>query len=255
MHPILLEVAVTTADEARFAAEAGADRLELCSTLEVGGVTPSPGAFLAVREAVAIPVYVLVRPRPGGFVYSEDEFDTMMRDAAWFREHGADGIVAGILTSDGRVDRAQCAELAARCGKKIVFHRAFDFVQDRMASLEVLIELGFERILTSGGAATAAEGSLEIAALVRAARGRIEILPGSGIRPENVMELFRETSCTQVHASLRGSRRTASVGERVITRALAMQMGELSTTDAELVREMRVILDRVISPAPLPALR
>ena len=243
MGRILLEVAVTSADEARVAEEAGADRLELCSALELGGVTPSLGTFLAVREAVAIPVYVLLRPRSGGFVYSLREWESLKRDAEWFASHGADGLVFGALTADGYVDDSRCAELLALSKGRAVFHRAFDFVPDRLAALEVLIGLGFERVLTSGGAATALEGKAEIASLVRAARGRIEILPGSGIRPHNVEELLRETGCTQVHASLRNTVHRASG-------ALARQMGQQSTTDASLVRAMREALDRFSNASP-----
>ncbi len=243
MGRILLEVAVTSADEARVAADAGADRLELCSALELGGVTPSPGTFLAVREAVAIPVYVLLRPRAGGFVYTSREWESLKRDAEWFASHGADGLVFGALTSEGCVDDSRCAELLAMSQGKAVFHRAFDFVVNRLAALEVLIDLGFERVLTSGGAATALEGKAEIASRVHAARGRIEILPGSGIRPHNVEELLRETECTQVHASLRST--IEATGS-----ALAQQMGLHSTTDALLVRGMRAALDRVSNATP-----
>ena len=237
MGRILLEVAVMSADEARVAEEAGADRLELCSALELGGVTPSLGSFLAVREAVAIPVYVLLRPRAGGFVYTSREWESLKRDAEWFASHGADGLVFGALTADGCVDDSRCAELLALSKGRAVFHRAFDFVPDRIAALEVSIELGFERVLTSGGTAIALEGKAEIASLVRAARGRIEILPGSGIRPQNVEELLRETGCTQVHASLRSTTEDASG-------VLAQQMGQQSTTDASLVHAMRDALDR-----------
>ena len=243
MGRILLEVAVTSADESRVAEEAGADRLELCSALELSGVTPSPGTFLAVREAVAIPVYLLLRPRAGGFVYSSRDWESLKRDAEWFASHGADGLVFGALTADGCIDDSRCAELLALSKGRAVFHRAFDFVPDRLAALEVLIGLGFERVLTSGGAATALEGKAEIASLVRAARGRIEILPGSGIRPHNVEELLRETGCTQVHASLRNAVEGASG-------ALARQMGQCSTTDALLVRAMREALDRFSNAMP-----
>ncbi len=248
MSPMILEVAVTTGDEARLAAVAGADRLELCSALELGGVTPSPSTFLAAREAATIPVYVLLRPRSGGFAYSGGEFATLKRDAEWFLARGADGIVFGALTAEGRIDRARCAELVALAKGKAVFHRAFDFLPGRLAALEELIDLGFERILTSGGAGTALAGEEELAALVLAARGRIEILPGSGVRPENVAEMLRVTGCNQVHASLR-----SAVAESIldVSSKKAQQMGTRWTTDAKLVREMRVLLDRLATtPSP-----
>jgi copper homeostasis protein len=255
---VTLEVAVTTADEAQRAVAAGADRLELCSALELGGVTPSPGTFLEVRATVPVPVYVLLRPRPGGFVYSDAEFATIKRDAEWMLANGADGIVCGVLTADGRIDRARCAELIAIASRdregavnpatpsrsrlaRVVFHRAFDFLPDLPVALDELIGLGFERVLTSGGAATATDGQAIIAELVRRADRRIGILPGGGIRPDNVAELLRETGCDQVHASLRGP-----VQEPLLAanRVIGEQMGGRFTTDAELVREMRAVLDR-----------
>lgn len=240
MKRITLEVAVTTADEARRAAGAGADRLELCAALEVGGVTPSPGTFLEVRAAVRIPAYVLLRPRPGGFVYSDAEFASLKRDAEWFLSHGADGIVFGMLTPGGQIDRIRCAELVRLARGKAVFHRAFDFLHDQPAALEELIELGFERVLTGGGAATAGEGAAEIARLVRRAGGRIDILPGGGIRPENVGELLRVTGCDQVHASLRGPVPGPTLPA---TPLLADQMGNGRTTDPEMVRAVRAAVD------------
>jgi copper homeostasis protein CutC len=236
---ILLEAAVTTCDEARAAADAGADRLELCTALELGGVTPSPGTFLAAREAVALPIYPLIRPRPGGFHYSDSAFETMLRDAEWFLSHGADGIVFGILDAEGCIDRTGCAKLVAAAAGRAVFHRAFDFLNDRFSALEELVGLGFQRVLTSGGEATAAEGSAAIAKLVRAAAGRIEILPGGGIRPDNVMQLLHETGCRQVH----GSFRTPLVNDGQASPRLAKQMGEHWALEANAVRAMRQALD------------
>jgi len=230
---VLLEVAVTTVDDAIRAAEAGADRLELCSVLEVGGVTPSPETFLGVRAAVAIPVWVLVRPRPGGFHYSPGKFSTLRRDAEWFLSQGAGGIVVGALTGDNRIDFDRCAELARNASGRAAFHRAFDCIADRLTALDELIELGFRRVLTSGGAATAIEGADGIAKLIEAARGRIEVLPGGGVSPANVEELIRRTGCTQVHGSFRTpSSETAGA------------FGESRTTDERIVREVRTRLNR-----------
>jgi len=195
---IRIEAAIASLEEARTAVAAGADRLELCSHLEVGGVTPPRDVFLAIRETVAVPICVLIRPRHGDFIYTASEFDTLKRDAEWFRAHGAE-IVTGVLNADRTVDRARCADLV----RGAVFHRAFDEVVDRFAALETLIELGCRRILTSGGAPTAPEGTDELAALFRAARGRIEILPGGGIAPDNAAELVRRTGCTWIHGSFR----------------------------------------------------
>jgi copper homeostasis protein len=195
---ILIEAAVTSLAEARAAVVAGADRLELCTHLEVGGVTPPRDLYHAIRDELAVPVCVLVRPRAGDFVYTDSEFETLLRDAEWFRREGAT-VVAGVLNPDRTVDRDRCARLP----RGSVFHRAFDEVPDRFAAMETLIELGFRRILTSGGAATAPAGADELAALTRVARGRIEILPGGGITPVNALELVRRTGATWIHGSFR----------------------------------------------------
>jgi copper homeostasis protein CutC len=213
---VRIEVAVTTVEEARAAVGAGAARLELCSHLEVGGVTPPRDVFLAIREAVAVPICVLVRPRAGNIVYSDAEFEMLIRDADWFHREGAI-VVSGVLNPDGNVDRDRCAKLP----RGSVFHRAFDEVPDHFAAMEMLIELGFRRILTSGGAATAPEGAVELAALIRAAGSRIEILPGGGITPDNVAELVRRTGATWIHGSFRCGK---------------------PATDADAIRETRICL-------------
>lgn len=238
---VTLEVAVTTADEAVAAVAAGADRLELSAALDVGGVTPSPGAFLEVRAAVPdTPVWVLLRPRPGGFVSTDREFATITRDADWFLGNGAAGVVVGVLTPTGGIDHARCAELVRVTGGRAVFHRAFDFLFDQFAGLDDLIALGFARVLTSGGAATALAGRDRLAELVRHAAGRIDILQAAGIRPENAAELLRATGCDQVHASLRSSSTDPTRGANP---AVAAQMGGTATTDPALVRRLRAVLD------------
>lgn len=246
MKRIILEVTVTTPDEARRAVAAGADRLELCSGLELGGLTPSPGTFLEVRAAVAVPVYVLLRPRPGDFTYLDDDFAALKGDATWFMRNGANGIVCGVLARRGhrgRIDQVRCAELVALSNGKAVFHRAFDFLSNLPAELDELIVLGFERVLTSGGAATATDGQAMIAELVRRADGRIQVLPGGGIRPINVANLLAETGCDQVHASLRY--RYGAGCQRIYDHpTLSEQMGGFSNMDAQLVREMRAVLDQ-----------
>lgn len=196
---------VTTADQAVAAVAAGADRLELCSALEVGGVTPSLATFLDVRTEVSVPVVVLVRPRSGGFVYTPREFATLCRDAEWFLAGGAAAVVCGALDDAGRLHPQQCRELVRLAGSKAVLHRAFDSLTDQTAGLEEAIDLGFARVLTSGGARTAPDGTDAIRTLVQSAAGRIEILPGGGIGPENVAGLVRATGCEQVHGSFRAA--------------------------------------------------
>jgi copper homeostasis protein len=197
---ILVEVCISSVADARAAAAAGADRLELCGCLELGGVTPSVGAVEAVLEATSLPVVVMTRPRAGGFAYDRDEFAVMLRDAERFIQLGAAGIVFGMLDRNGRVDRARSEELIACAGaRETVFHRAFDFVRDWRTELETLVDLGCTRILTSGGAPTALAGAALIRQMVETAAGRIEILPGGGIGGDNVAEIIRVTGCQQVH--------------------------------------------------------
>lgn len=238
---ITLEVAVTTVDEAVRAVEAGADRLELGAALEVGGVAPSPGTFLVLRDALPhTPVCVLLRPRSGGFTHSERESASVKRDAEWFLGHGAAAIVFGILTADGTIDRIRCAELVRLAEGRAVFHRAFDFLADQLGGLAQLIDLGFARVLTSGAAATAHAGRARIAALMSAACGRIEVLPAAGITAEHVAELLLHTGCEQVHASLR-----SPVPNPTLTAnpAIAAHMGGSSSTDAARVSSLRRCLD------------
>ncbi len=234
---ITLEVAVTTAEEARLAVEAGADRLELGSALELGGITPSPGTFECVRAAVPrTPIYVLLRPRPGDFAYSDSEFATILQDAAWFLRNGANGIVCGVLDAVGRIDLASSLDLVHTSQGKVVFHRAFDFLVPSPTNLEELIQAGFERVLSSGGAATALAGADRIAELQQQARGRIEVLPGGGVNAENVIELIHRTDCKQVHGAFRKNKsHDRSELER--------QMGIRSATDGNRVRAVRAKLE------------
>jgi copper homeostasis protein CutC len=241
-----LEIAVSTPDEAVIAAANGADRLELSSGLEVGGLTPSLHAFLAVQEEVSIPVYVLLRPRPGGFLYSGREFALIERDAGEFLKRGASGIVFGIL-SPGGIDHTRCEKLVKQAGGRAVFHRAFDFLPDSLAAIDELIEMGFQRVLTSGQGITAAAGSAQLAALIRHAGKRLEVLPAGNIRPDNVIQLLKKTGCNQVHSSARAAAADL-LHERNYCLASGMGLdasGSRSTTDPHLVAGLRRTLDEL----------
>lgn len=210
-----LEVCIASLDDALAAQAGGADRLELNSGLDLGGLTPSLGLLLEVLEAVSLPVVAMLRPRPGGFAYSAAELRVMERDAELLLEHGAAGLTVGILLPDGCVDVRRCRQLIARCGPaEIVFHRAFDFTPDPSTALEQLIDLGIRRVMTSGQEQSALQGAGLIARLVEQAAGRIEILPAGGIRRHTVHELVTRTGCTQVHASLRGPCQDSSTEHR-----------------------------------------
>jgi copper homeostasis protein len=198
---VLLEVAVASLDDALTAVVAGADRLELNSALELGGLTPSP-ALIEFVCPLGLPTIVMSRPRPGGFAYSPAEFDTLARDAAFALRHGAAGVAFGCLHPDHTIDRDRAAEIVRLAGgTQTVFHRAFDLTPDPLAALDTLIELGVTRVLTSGQAASAPLGAPLIRRLVEHAAGRIEILPGAGIRPENVALMLAQTAATQIHGS------------------------------------------------------
>jgi copper homeostasis protein len=198
---ILLEVAVASLDDARTAIAAGADRLELNSALELGGLTPSAALIQSVC-ALGVPTIIMARPRPGGFVYSPEEIDTLLRDAAFAVRHGAAGVAFGCLRPDRTIDRDRTAEVLQWIGPaQSVFHRAFDLTPDPFAALDTLIDLGVTRVLTSGQAASAPLGATLIRRLIGHAAGRIEILPGAGIRPENVATLLAQTAAAQIHGS------------------------------------------------------
>lgn len=214
---VLLETIVSSLDDARAAAAGGADRFELCSALALGGLTPSLGTLAAIKAELDVPVMFMVRPREGGMAYTDGEFAVMLHDAALALEAGADGLVFGFLTSDGRVDVERCRTFiqatwpfGGRGQLQLVFHRAFDVVADPQAALEQLIDLGMTRVLTSGRAARALDGADEIRRTVEQAAGRIEVLPGGGIRVDNVAEMVRRTACTQVHLSLTAPARDTS---------------------------------------------
>ena len=179
-----VEVCVSSVTSARIAEAAGADRLELCAELAVGGVTPSPGMLQAVREAVGIPVHVLIRPRSGDFVYSPETFSQMLRDIEYCKKLGYEGFATGCLLADGNLDtgRMQLLAEAAR-GYHLTFHRAFDWIPDWESALDDLEGMGVDTILTSGQAPTALQGLNRLETLV--GKAGCGIMPGGGIRPEN----------------------------------------------------------------------
>lgn len=201
-HP-LLEIAAGSLASALAAEEGGADRVELCSSLAEGGITPSYGMLAAVRERVRIPVYVLVRSRSGDFLYDEAEFEMMRRDVEISAKLGFDGVVIGALDADGHVD-TRCRELVNAAGKLgVTFHRAIDASADLSRALEDIIALGCERVLTSGGHASALAGASVIAGLVAQSGGRIRVMAGAGIRSGNLAEVARLSGAHEFHGSAR----------------------------------------------------
>jgi len=196
----ILEIVCVSVDDAVQAEEGGADRIELCAAIELGGLTPSIGMLLEIRDRCRLPVMAMLRPRTGGFCYTDLEFQNMRRDLDRFLELGVEGFVFGILTPDGQLDGERCAQLVEQAaGAQTVCHRAFDVTPDPHAALEDVIGAGFTRLLTSGQQPTAIEGAGLIKELVAQANGRIEILPGAGIRAENVRDFVTATGVDQVH--------------------------------------------------------
>ncbi|HEX4628825.1 MAG TPA: copper homeostasis protein CutC [Gemmatimonadales bacterium] len=197
---VLVEACVDSIESALAAAAGGAQRMELCANLVEGGTTPSAGTLAECRRRVDVPVCVLVRPRGGDFLYSAPEFAVMLEDIGRTKEAGAAGVVIGVLRSDGTIDEDRTSRLiAAARPLQVTFHRAFDVCRDAAEALDALIALRVERVLTSGQAPTAPQGVATIARLIRQAAGRIGILPGGGITPENVVALVRATGVSEVH--------------------------------------------------------
>ena len=207
--PITLEVCVDSPLSGTLAAKQGAQRIELNTALELGGLTPSIGLVehtIAVLQPMDCGLIAMVRPRPGGFAYHADDLAVMQREIAGLLDAGVDGVALGVLKKDSTVDESANRALiqpVLDAGRDTVFHRAFDLTLDPIAAIDTLIDLGFTRVLTSGQAPTAVQGVSMIRRLVEHADGRIEVLPGSGVTPGNAVQLVRETGCTQVHASLR----------------------------------------------------
>lgn len=197
-----LEVAVQDPAGAAVAREAGADRVELCSALELGGLTPSVALIAAVAQ-VGVPVHVLVRPRGGGFRYTATEVSLMVQDIEAAVDAGAAGVVVGALTADGGLDRHALGALRdAAEGRQVTAHRCVDVLPDPAAAVAELADLGFTRVLTSGGAATAADGVAVLGRMVTAADGRLEVVAGGGILPGHVAPLV-QAGVAGLHLSAR----------------------------------------------------
>ena len=202
----LLEVCAGDIDSVIAAAQGGASRVELCSALGEGGVTPSIGFIRSALKVPGIRVHVLIRPRGGDFLYTPQEVDCMVDDIVAAREAGVHGVVIGALTPDGEVDMNACRKMMeAAAGISVTFHRAFDLCRDPFKALEDIISLGCDRILTSGQAQTALEGKENLAELVKQADGRIIILAGAGVSQSNAAEILNASGTGEIHASARTS--------------------------------------------------
>jgi len=197
-----LEICANSVQSAVNAQEGGAQRIELCCNLEEGGLTPSAATIQLARKWLAIEVFVLIRPRIGNFCYSDIEFETMLKEILFCKDEGVDGVVFGVLNKDGTIDLERNAILveAAR-PMQVTFHRAFDCIPDASKGLEQLIQVKFDRVLTSGQQVTAMEGKALIQQFVQQAKDRITILPGSGLSANNLKDFIAYTGVKEVHLS------------------------------------------------------
>jgi len=198
---VRLEVCVDSIDGAEAAVRGGADRIELCAALSEGGLTPSPGLMHAASQ-LSVPIYAMIRPRGGGFQFSPAEVGIMERDIDAARGAGLAGVVLGAEGANAELDIDVLARLIAISGPLgCTLHRVVDIVDDPLLALDQAIDLGFERILTSGGAATADEGAGTIAAMIARAKGRISVMPGGGISPGTAADIVTNTGARELHAS------------------------------------------------------
>lgn len=235
MARVALEVCVDCAEGLAAAVEGGADRIELCSALELGGLTPSTGLMRAAA-GVEVPVYAMIRPRAGGFVFSTADVGVMRADIAAARGAGLSGVVLGASRPDGRLDEAVLADLAeAATGLGMTLHRAFDLAPDVAGAVELAVRLGFRRILTSGGAATAAQGVARLRETLAAAWGRVSVMPGAGITAETVGAL-RGLPVIEVHASCSEAGPAAAPGFGAPRRTSAAKVRALKAALVDLGR-------------------
>ena len=202
MKKYLLEVCCGSVEDVLQAEKGGADRVELNSCLFHGGLTPSIGELIAAKKLSHLPIMTMVRPRQGGFMYTDAEYQTALADAEALLEHGADGLVFGFLNADGTLDAKRTRELARLAGDKTkVFHRAIDVVGDWKATLAQLIDIGIDRVLTSGQAPDCYYGAEVLRQMVEFAQGEIEILPGGGVTLRNMDRIIEITGCTAIHVA------------------------------------------------------
>ncbi|KAK9886135.1 hypothetical protein WA026_014922 [Henosepilachna vigintioctopunctata] len=202
----VLEVCVDSLESTTAAIAGGAGRLELCSSLLEGGLTPTPGLLIQVQNLSAnkIPIYCMLRCRPGNFIYNRQELEVMIEDARILRKYGANGFVFGALLENGAVDMKTCREIIKACYPcPVTFHRAFDFCERPSIEIEVIIDLGFERVLTSGKQVNAQLGSKLIKKLREQVGSRIIIMPGGGINKENMKFIIENTEAKEYHGSFR----------------------------------------------------
>nr|XP_044608671.1 copper homeostasis protein cutC homolog isoform X2 [Equus asinus] len=234
----LMEVCVDSVESAVNAERGGAGRIELCSGLLEGGTTPSMGVLQVVKQCVQIPVFVMIRPRGGDFLYSDREVEVMKADIRLAKLYGADGLVFGALTEDGHIDKELCMSLVA-----------FDMVRDPMVALETLLTLGFERVLTSGCDSSALEGLPLIKRLIDQAKSRIVVMPGGGITERNLQRILEGSGATEFHCSARSARDSGmKFRNSCVAMGASLSSSEysLKVTDVTQVRTLNAIAKNIL---------
>lgn len=237
---MLLEICAASPGSALQAQAGGANRIELCTALPVGGLTPSHGCMEWVRKQLQIDVFVLIRPREGDFCYSDFEIECMKSDIRFCREIGMNGVVIGVLHPDESIHMERMAELIALARPmEVTCHRAFDFVKKPDETLEQLIELGVDRLLTSGQHPSVVQGADLVADLIRQSNGRIKVMPGCGINPSNIAALARKTGATEFHLTA-GRYMESAIKDRspLSLNAPGLREYDFYETDAAIVREV-----------------
>jgi len=238
----LIEICLEDAESVIAAEAGGADRVELCSDLFEGGLSPSIGTVRVAKKHTTIPINAMVRPRGGDFCYSETEFEVMKEEIKAFKGEGVNAIVFGILTPEGEIDKERSKELIDLARPlPVTFHRAFDMVKDPYQALDTLIELGVDRVLTSGLEATAYEGAELIAALIEQAKGRIVIMPGCGIKQRNFKKIDSLVHAREYHMSLSSTRSSQMLfhpGHIYMGGTLRQSEFSIACSDEEKIRSM-----------------
>ena len=205
----IIEIATTDFITTQSAVKGGADRIELCAALTEGGTTPSYGMIKKCREVFSIELFPIIRPRGGDFYYTDEEYEIILQDILQCKNVGCDGVVIGLLKKDGTLPKKKTAQLVeAAYPMDVTFHRAFDRCKEPFETLEELIEIGCTRILTSGQQPAAPQGIDLIAKLIKAADDRIVIMPGSGVRKENIKQLADKSGAVEFHSSLRSKQKS-----------------------------------------------
>lgn len=243
MSYIQIEICANSFESAKAAQLAGANRIELCTELSVGGLTPSLGLIEKVVSELNIPAHVLIRPRSGNFTYSSSEFDVMLRDIAFCKELGCEGIVSGFLSSENKIDFEKTKQLiAASEGMEFTFHRAFDWVENPLEELQNLIDLKVNRLLSSGQKPTAIEGISLLKELQDIAKGEIEIMPGGGINLENASK-FKEAGFKSIHLSATIKKQVLPKKPNVSMHSLSFfEEGIVATSSAEIIQKIKALL-------------